>query len=84
MKNNIPVDSCDHIVQDNSKSSFESFLEVTDRKGFKNVEKPKEEKSDDHEEERLGNPEHRDEKADDLVDDYFLIIFFPIESFGIF
>ena len=84
MKNNIRVDSCDHIVQDNSKSSFESFLEMTDRKGFKNVEKPKEEKSDDHEEERLGNPEHRDEKAYDLVDDYLLIIFFPKKNLSIF
>ena len=84
LENDIGVDSCGNIIQDNSKSPFESFLDTADWKRLENVEEPKEEKSADHEEECFGNPEHRDEKTHDLVDDDLLIIFFPVESFGIF
>ena len=76
MENNISIDSCDHIIQNNPKSSPKSFLKVTDWEGFENVEKPKEKKGDDDEAYRFGNPEHGDEKTHYLVDNNPLVIFF--------
>ena len=59
-ENDIRVDACYDIIQDDSKSSLKPFLQTTDRKGLQNVEKPEEKKTDDHEEKRFWNPEHGD------------------------
>src|SRR4030042_3292829 len=60
LENDISIDSCHHIIQDDSTSSFQSFLQLADRKWFENVEKAKENKTDDDEESCLRNTEHRD------------------------
>ena len=84
MENNIGIDSCYDIIQDNSKSSLKLSLDTADGNGFENVKKPKENKTDDDEASGLGNPEHGDEKTDYLIDDDPLIVFFHKEYFGFF
>jgi len=75
MENDIGIDSCHDIIQNDTKSPFESFLKVADGKGFKNVEKSEEKKTDHDEADCFGNPEHGDEKTHHLIDDNPLIIF---------
>jgi hypothetical protein len=84
MENDIGVDSCHHIIQDNPPSSPPSSLQTADRKWFENIEKPKEEKTDDDEASRFGNPEHGDEKTHDFIDDNPRIILFPEKYLCIF
>ena len=81
--NDIRVDSCDRIVQDDSISSLQSFFQTADGKGFENIEKPKEKKTHDDKAERFRKPEHGDEKTDYLIDDNPLVILFPKEPLGI-
>ena len=84
LENDIGVDPCYDIIQNNPKSSLQSFLQTADRKWFKNIEKPKEKETDDDEADGFGNPEHGDQKTHYLIDDNPLIIFFPKKSLGIF
>jgi len=84
LENDIGVDSCCHIIQNDPKSSLQSFLQAPDGKWFKNIEKPKEKETDDDEADGFGNPEHGDEKAHYLIDDDPLIIFFPQKYLSIF
>jgi len=84
MENDMGIDSCHHIIQDDPPSPFQSSLQTTNRKGFENVEKPEEKKTDHDEAGSFGNPEHGDEKTHDLIDDDPLIIFFPKKYLGIF
>jgi hypothetical protein len=84
MKNDTRIGSCEDIVQDDSISSFQSFLQTTNRKRLENIENPKENKPNDDETNGFGNPEHGDEKTDYLIDNDPLIIFFAKKSLGIF
>jgi len=84
MENDIGVDSCQGIIQDDSESSLQSFLQMANGRWFENVEKAKENKTDNDEESCFGNPEHGDKKTDHLIDDDPLIISFPKKYLGIF
>ena len=46
LKNDIGIDPCQHIIQDDPETSFHSF-KTTDRRWFENIEDPKEKESDD-------------------------------------
>ncbi len=84
MKNDIGIDCCHHIVQNDSIPPLQSFLQAANRKGFENVEKTEKKETDDDETSCFRNPEHGDQETNDLIDDNPLVIFFPKESLGIF
>ena len=78
MENDVGINSSQDIVQHYPISSSHLFQE-TNRRGFDDIEKAKEEKSDRDEKESLGDPEHGDKISHDLVDDDpSIIAFLPV------
>ena len=78
MKNDIGIDSCNDIIQYNSKPSF-GPLDQTDGGGFNNIKKPEKKEADDDKKDCFGYPQHRDEKSHYLIDhDSGIILSSPI------
>ncbi len=84
LENDIGINSCCHIIQNDPKASTESFLQSSDGRGFDNIKKPEKKEADDDKKRCLWNPQHRDEKSHHLIDHDSGIIFFPKKYFSIF
>jgi len=78
LKRHIRVNPGKYVIQDDTETTSNSF-QLTARKWFDDIEKSKEEKSDQDEKEGLGDPEHGEKISHDLIDDDPSIIdFLPV------
>jgi len=82
LKDEIRIDPCQDIIQYNPIPS-RHILQVTDGRRLDDIEKAKEQETDEDEKRRLGYPQHGDEKAHDLIDDDSRIILLSPVSLGL-